>query len=697
MGRLREIGALLLRGWGAAPIPLRFAFLLILGLALFAPRLYSRPLVWLFVGILVLSGLSRIIAPRILHTVSGKLAAFYLNAALWPLALALALLPFAGCTVLGQVSAQVVGLRLGRLIAEAERRAEIAEASYWRARAAGAGATEAARASVYAGCRSGPGAGITAWAWDDRGYVSSACGDTAGLVPSAPAWLGDRSFAGLAWVDSTWLELRTRRRLVDRGGVLDLCTAMRLAEQHLTSPFETPAGGSTPEPAGRTSGIAAYPVREGLLTIMGLQFGTSRLSTATVDYRRGRIRGWNIGVAMEEEVRDTTQASPLPWVLQKVKGVGKGETLFPRSLGETRLRSRFPIVLWTYRADPIEWSSGQPVESGVLLQVRFALEAAFRALFRSGLGVGPVIGWTTLGIVALLVFYQIYYTIRGIRYARSISGAIARLDRGVQAIRAGNFGHRVEPRERDQLGLLTLTFNDMSRRLGELMEERAAHQVLERELAIAHEVQSRLFPEAAPRDATLEARGVCRPARGVSGDYYDFIPLGDGYDVLVADVSGKGVSAALLMAGVHAALRAQYPVGPSRPPEPGEILTCLNRQLHERIEPSRFVTLFLVRYRGDRRLGYGNAGHNPAALVRRSDVEWLQAGAPMLGPLADQRYDTCWVDVEPGDLVCLYTDGVTEAESPSGEQFGEERLAETLRAHADEALKRAGFPGGSNP
>jgi sigma-B regulation protein RsbU (phosphoserine phosphatase) len=169
----------------------------------------------------------------------------------------------------------------------------------------------------------------------------------------------------------------------------------------------------------------------------------------------------------------------------------------------------------------------------------------------------------------------------------------------------------------------------------------------------------------------------------VSGDSYDFIEIESGLDAVISDVSGKGMSAALLMASLHSALRNMYfGAGRGDGPDPAEIVTRLNRHLHQYVQASRFVTLFLARYRGDGKLLYCNAGHNPAALVRDGNVEWLAAGGLMLGPFPDQRYESTRVDVRPGDVLCMYTDGVTEAEAPGGEQFGEERLARVLRGAA---------------
>jgi sigma-B regulation protein RsbU (phosphoserine phosphatase) len=290
-----------------------------------------------------------------------------------------------------------------------------------------------------------------------------------------------------------------------------------------------------------------------------------------------------------------------------------------------------------------------------------------------------VVVWGALSIITTLLVLLVVATVRGLLYARSIAASVSKLDHGVRAIRRGAFGVRIEPREKDQLGALAHGFNEMSSQLQTLLEERAAHRVVERELEIARTVQARLFPQQDPRDEHLEAVGVCVPARAVSGDYYDFLPIRGGWDLLVADVSGKGMSAALLMASLQASLRGQYGAARETPPDPARALDHVNRHLATYAEATRFVTLFLVRYDGGGELEYCNAGHNPALVVRDGGVQWLREGGLMLGPFPERPYRSTRLAVRPGDLVCLYTDGVTEAMDPHSEEFGEERLAQLLQ------------------
>jgi sigma-B regulation protein RsbU (phosphoserine phosphatase) len=355
-----------------------------------------------------------------------------------------------------------------------------------------------------------------------------------------------------------------------------------------------------------------------------------------------------------------------------------------RGLEGVRLRSRYPVLTWAYVANPVDWATGRTDVNGPTITIRYTVEGAVRALLATGLGLEEnLLLIPLLILLAIPIFLQIVATLQGITYARAIARSVAGIDRGVRAVRSGDFAHRIAPRERDQLGGLALAVDAMTERMQGLLEERAGHQVVEREIAIARDVQQRLFPAQAPQAPFVETAGICVPARVVSGDSYDFIEVPGGLDAVVSDVSGKGMSAALLMASLHSALRNQY-VGrqSGARPDPGEMVTALNRHLHQYVEASRFVTLFLARYCGDGQLLYCNAGHNPAALVRNGQVEWLSAGGLMLGPFPDERYATATVAVHPGDVLCLYTDGVTETEAANGEQFGEERLASVLRGAA---------------
>jgi phosphoserine phosphatase RsbU/P len=235
-------------------------------------------------------------------------------------------------------------------------------------------------------------------------------------------------------------------------------------------------------------------------------------------------------------------------------------------------------------------------------------------------------------------------------------------------------------------------------RLAELMadrleqDRRAAH-----EMQIAREVQSRLFPQALPALTTLDYAGHCIQARQVGGDYYDFLDLGSSQRLdrgatraleaaawhlalLLADISGKGIAAALLMANLQANLRSRYALALDDLPR---LLKSVNQLFYENTPDDRYATLFFAVYDDhSRELEYANCGHNPPLLFRADgSVESLASTSTVIGLFTEWHCATRHITLAPGDLLVIYTDGVTEAADASGNEFGEARIVETVRAH----------------
>jgi phosphoserine phosphatase RsbU/P len=226
-------------------------------------------------------------------------------------------------------------------------------------------------------------------------------------------------------------------------------------------------------------------------------------------------------------------------------------------------------------------------------------------------------------------------------------------------------------------------------RLAEGMAERIeAERRIAQEMEYAKQVQARLFPQKLPTLKTLEYAGGCIQARQVGGDYYDFLELSPGRLALVlADIAGKGISGALLMANLQANLRSQYAVALEDLPR---LLKSVNQLFYENSSDSSYATLFFADYDdASRRLRYVNCGHLPPLVLRAGQdsqhrvVERLTATCTVLGLFDDWRCDLAEVELRPGDTLVLYTDGVTEATNSSGEEFGESRLVDTLRARHD--------------
>jgi len=218
---------------------------------------------------------------------------------------------------------------------------------------------------------------------------------------------------------------------------------------------------------------------------------------------------------------------------------------------------------------------------------------------------------------------------------------------------------------------------DKARLQKELLEKKR----LDDELRIAREVQLSLLPTTEPNLAGLDIAGINIPSRDIGGDYYDFIPIVEGHlGIVVADVAGKGIPASLIMASFRAFLRAEIRNNYSIQ----TIFARVNNLLHEILKPHQFVTAFYgVLDLERRRFTYSNAGHH-AALLLRPDGKWrqLKVGGTVLGIFENSSYEERFVDLSPGDLFVLYTDGLVEAENKSGQMFGRKRLERCVGAHA---------------
>jgi serine phosphatase RsbU (regulator of sigma subunit) len=235
------------------------------------------------------------------------------------------------------------------------------------------------------------------------------------------------------------------------------------------------------------------------------------------------------------------------------------------------------------------------------------------------------------------------------------------------------------------VGIALRTYDSMREQIQAQFEALRSKEAMEREIEIAREVQRELLPRACPIVPGLKIAGACRPAIGVGGDYYDYLQFSDHrLGIVIADVAGKGIPAALLMAGLQGSVRSL--AGPAV--EPGEVNRLLNGMLYRSTTTARYATLFFALYDADRRvLSYSNAGHFPPLLVGRDGtVAHLGADGIPLGLFEEARYGQAQRTLETGDLLALYTDGIVEAQGLDGVEFGEERFIELLTRHRDADL-----------
>jgi len=228
-------------------------------------------------------------------------------------------------------------------------------------------------------------------------------------------------------------------------------------------------------------------------------------------------------------------------------------------------------------------------------------------------------------------------------------------------------------------------FGEASRALEEqrrqTTEKLATERRTARDLEIARQVQARLFPQRMPQVRTLEYAGACIQARHVGGDYYDFLDLGRGrLGLIIADIAGKGIAAALLMANLQANLRSQCA---SASDQPQQFLRLINQLFYENTADSDYATFFFAEYYDKtRRLRYANCGHlSPLILRRDNSIQPLESNATVLGLFEDWNCSIEEQQLFSGDTLALYTDGITESSTDAGEEFGEQRLREVLRQH----------------
>ncbi len=236
--------------------------------------------------------------------------------------------------------------------------------------------------------------------------------------------------------------------------------------------------------------------------------------------------------------------------------------------------------------------------------------------------------------------------------------------------------------------------------LGVEVQRRALAQKFEserrvaQELEIAKQVQSRLFPQIHPEAKTLEYAGLCLQARQVGGDYFDFLDLGQSgrrhtmLGLVIGDVSGKGIAAALLMANLQANLRSQSALALDHPQQ---LLRSVNRMFYENTVDSAYASLFFAVYDDQiQRLRYANCGHLSGILLRADDTcQRLDSTATLLGLFQDWDSSIGECNLRRGDILALYTDGITEASDCNGQEFGEESLIERLRQNRDQSCQSA--------
>src|ERR1039457_3908879 len=367
----------------------------------------------------------------------------------------------------------------------------------------------------------------------------------------------------------------------------------------------------------------------------------------------------------------------------------------------------------------VDWATGERQRDGALASVETRPSMIYATLFAALGDFAKGLEYGLFAIAIVLGLIEVLALIVGTKFTRSITSAVGQLYEATKHINRADFSHRITVRSSDQLATLANSFNSMTTSIEKLVQEQKEKQRLDGGSAIAQEVQAQLYPKLITQLETLEVHGFCRPARTVSGDYYDFLALNsDRLMLAVGDVSGKGISAALLMATIYAAVRAYSIEDRSllseltlREPatvgaaggsglmlasesggteaSPATLLTLLNHQLYESTPEAKYATLFLGIYDGaTRRFTYTNGGHLPPILISEDgSSQLLSCGGTVVGLFDNLSFPEATVQLRPGDVLVAYSDGVTEPENDYGE-FGEERLIQLVRENRHLPLER---------
>ena len=369
----------------------------------------------------------------------------------------------------------------------------------------------------------------------------------------------------------------------------------------------------------------------------------------------------------------------------------------------------FPIPLQV-----VDWATGERQRAGALAEVETRPSVLYARLFAALGDYAKGVEYILLSIAIVFAIIELLALFVGTKLTRSITSAVDQLYEATKHINRADFSHRIPVQSSDQLATLANSFNLMTTSIEKLVQEQKEKQRLEGELAIAQEVQAQLYPKLITQLENLEVHGFCRPARTVSGDYYDFLALNsDKLMLAVGDISGKGISAALLMATIHSAVRAYSiedrsvlretaAVGAAggsglmlaseskwTEASPAALLTLLNHQLYESTPDAKYATLFLGIYDGEtRRLTYSNGGHLPPILISEDgSSQLLSCGGTVVGLFDNLSFPEATVQLRRGDVLVAYSDGVTEPENDYGE-FGEERLIQLVRGNRHLPLER---------
>jgi sigma-B regulation protein RsbU (phosphoserine phosphatase) len=345
-----------------------------------------------------------------------------------------------------------------------------------------------------------------------------------------------------------------------------------------------------------------------------------------------------------------------------------------------------------------DWESGRVGSFQAI--IRLSIPEIYRRITTTPSSEGTEMGSVVLLLLqivgALFLVIEAFALLVGLTLAKSITGSVHALSTGTERVRHGDFSHKIASTADDQLGELASSFNSMTASMQDLLEQAAEKKRLEEELRIAHEIQMSLLPHGPLRIPGISVTALCVPAREVGGDYYDFLPIDDHrLGILIADVSGKGTSAALYMAELKGLVLSLSRIHTS----PRALLIDANRIIARHLDARSFITItYAVLDRQARTMTYARAGHTPLMLLpgagpgsttdQPGRARVLVPGGMVLGlkidggEMFEKLLEEDVVPLSPGDVYLFFTDGITEAMNASDDTFGEARLSRLLEQHA---------------
>jgi sigma-B regulation protein RsbU (phosphoserine phosphatase) len=363
----------------------------------------------------------------------------------------------------------------------------------------------------------------------------------------------------------------------------------------------------------------------------------------------------------------------------------------------------------------VDWATGETRSGTIVASMQLSIGEMYgrMAAAQGAIGQGLLLVLLAIGVLFLII--EAIALVAGLALARSITGSVHELFAGTERVRLGDFTHKIAIRARDQLGELAESFNSMTSSIEDLLRVEREKKRLEDELRIAHDIQMSLLPQGPLMMPGLSATALCIPAREVGGDYYDFLHLDDHrVGILIADVSGKGTSAALYMAQLKGLVLSLSRIHSS----PRDLLVAANRLIAQHLDARSFITMtYAVVDLRDRTMTYARAGHTPLIHVPgRADTPDIAGQAQNADPAASARakiasparrarilapnglvvglkldngemferlLEEQTIPLQPGDLYVFFTDGISEAMNGEDDCFGELRLGLLVENHAD--------------